>query len=201
MMLNNRDYNLERWYEKFNELKAFYLKHKHVNLPARYKENPPLATWIVRQRLNKHLLSIDQKKALDSIHFIWNPRQQLWEENYQKLKEFYQIHGHCNVPISYKSDPAFGRWVRKQRAVEPELSLERIERLNALQFSWKLRDDIWIEHYYNLKKYIETHHNLPRYNTEYRLYNWVKRQRYKHQNMQLKEDQVEMLKKLGIHLN
>lgn len=201
MKLNIKEYYKQKWTEKFNELKAFYLEHNHVNLPARYKENPSLAAWIVRQRLNRNLLSSEQKNALNSIEFIWNPREDLWEANYQKLKRFYKTHGHCNVPVSYKPDPAFGRWVRKQRAVESELSLERIGRLNELKFSWKLRDDVWIEHYYNLKQYIETHHNLPKYNTEYRLYNWVKRQRYKHQNMQLKKDQIELLEKLGVHLN
>lgn len=191
----------QRWENRFKELKAFYDIHNHVNLPARYKENKPLAAWIVRQRLNKNQLSTAQKNALNSIGFIWDPRDELWEKNYQKLKIYYETYGHCNVPISYKQDPAFGRWVRKQRAVEPELSLERIHRLNALQFSWKLRDDVWIEHYYNLKIYIEHHKSLPRYDAQPKLYNWVNRQRYKHQKSTLDKDKVGLLKQLGIHLN
>lgn len=191
----------QRWKERFNELKQFYNMHNHVNLPARYKENQSLAAWIVRQRLNKNQLSNEQKAALNSIGFIWDPRDQLWEKNFQKLRHFYDKNGHCNVPISYKEDPAFGRWVRKQRAVEPELSLERIERLNTLNFSWKLRDDVWIEHYYNLKIYVEMYNNLPKYNTQPKLYNWVKRQRHKHQKLQLDNDKVELFKKIGIYFN
>jgi len=191
----------QRWKERFNELKQFYNMHNHVNLPARYKENQSLAAWIVRQRLNKNQLSNEQKEALDSIGFIWDPRDEIWENNYEKLKMYYEKYGDCNVPITYKSDPAFGRWVRKQRAVEPELSLERIHRLNELQFSWKLRDDVWIEHYYNLKIYIKHHNSLPRYNVHPKLYNWVNRQRYKHKKSTLTEDKITLLKQLGIHLN
>ncbi len=192
----------QKWRERFHELNQFYRIHNHVNIPVRYKENRSLAAWIVRQRLNKEKLSITQKYALDSIGFIWDPRDELWEKNYTKLKEFYIKHGHCNVPISYKEDPVFGRWVRKQRAVEPELSLERIHRLNQLQFSWKLRDDVWIEHYYKLKMYVENHNYcLPKSNTQPKLYNWVNRQRYKYKKSGLDKNKIDLLSELGVFLD
>lgn len=39
-----------RWNQKYEELKAYHEKHGHVNIPLRFPENQPLATWISQQR-------------------------------------------------------------------------------------------------------------------------------------------------------
>ena len=52
--------------------------------------------------------------------------------------------GDVNVPQYYPADKAFGRWVMKQRSeyslrlrgLKSQLTDERVEKLNAIGFSW-----------------------------------------------------------------
>jgi hypothetical protein len=39
--------------ERYQELKMYKEKYKNVNVPARWKENPQLATWVSIQRTKK----------------------------------------------------------------------------------------------------------------------------------------------------
>jgi hypothetical protein len=51
-------------------------------------------------------------------------------------------HGNCNVPQKYEADEKLGRWVDNQRNQlknydgDDETKLERINRLNSLDFEW-----------------------------------------------------------------
>jgi hypothetical protein len=47
--------------------------------------------------------------------------EQRWDSKYNTLKKFKAIHGHCNVPQYYDSNPALGRWVRTQRVEHAHL--------------------------------------------------------------------------------
>jgi hypothetical protein len=54
---------------------------------------------------------------------------------------FKAAHGHCNVPSSYREDRSLAIWVfncRRQRK-QGTLAAVRIERLDAIGFSWSLR--------------------------------------------------------------
>jgi hypothetical protein len=54
---------------------------------------------------------------------------------------FRAAHGHCNVPSNYREDPSLAVWVfncRRQRK-QGSLDAERIERLDAIGFSWAVR--------------------------------------------------------------
>ena len=34
---------------------------------------------------------------LENLGFLWNVRKGHWEDMYQKLKRFKEVHGHCKV--------------------------------------------------------------------------------------------------------
>mmetsp|Transcript_22005 Transcript_22005/g.33394 ORF Transcript_22005/g.33394 Transcript_22005/m.33394 type:complete len:176 (-) Transcript_22005:596-1123(-) len=38
-----------------------------------------------------------------------------WQERFEELKEFTQVHGHCLVPHTYPEHPELARWVKRQR--------------------------------------------------------------------------------------
>ena len=63
-----------------------------------------------------------------------------WEEGFSKLQEFIKREGHCRVPAVHKEgDLALGYWIGTQRKTKGTLTPERIERLDALGFVWKVR--------------------------------------------------------------
>jgi hypothetical protein len=77
----------------------------------------------IRQRYRQDLLSIERKRRLDAIGFIWDWREQLWEENFAALLKFKRREGHCCVPTSHReSELKLGWWVATQRRNRKEIS-------------------------------------------------------------------------------
>ena len=64
-----------------------------------------------------------------------------WNSMLQKLKDYKQENGHCNVPRSKGKLGKWvklGQWVENQRSRAGKLSKERIDALNKIGFVWKL---------------------------------------------------------------
>jgi hypothetical protein len=67
-----------------------------------------------------------------------------WEDRYEQLKEFYKIHGHCNVTQHDKSLRSLGNWVSKQRQRKKKgyktkyskLSEWQVSKLDEIGFEW-----------------------------------------------------------------
>ncbi|GKY93000.1 hypothetical protein MPSEU_000268500 [Mayamaea pseudoterrestris] len=149
----------ERWRARFSQLVRYKLKHGHANVPKSYHD-APLHAWVRKQRINKQLrdrtngvkgLSDDQVNALNSIGFAWvighQPRDDLWQSNYERLVQMYAAHGyiptHCN-------DKSLTKWMQNQRARRKLLdtlgegkargmSYERVQKLDAIGFTWDAR--------------------------------------------------------------
>ena len=62
-----------------------------------------------------------------------------WLEKYNKLKEFYNAHGHAKVFFSNFEDESLAHWVCAQRRCCKTES--RIELLNAIGFIWNSPED------------------------------------------------------------
>ena len=62
-----------------------------------------------------------------------------WNNKYQQLKEYYDHHGHCDVPSNYK-DGALSRWISCQRRAfklnKDTMTNERIRALQEINFIW-----------------------------------------------------------------
>jgi Helicase associated domain len=63
------------WDTRFVELKRCKDKHGDCNVPARWVENPELATWVNTQRTvaNSGKLTPVRKARLDGLGFAWHP--------------------------------------------------------------------------------------------------------------------------------
>ena len=92
----------------------------------------------------------DRIKKFDSIGFVWDSHASTWIKGFQDLKDFRAKHGHCNVPHNYPPDPNLATWVKCQRRQyklyfsskqSSGMTLDRMEALNKLGFSWKARED------------------------------------------------------------
>ncbi len=183
----------KKWNHRFNQLKRFYEKQGHSNLSARYKRNKSLGTWVVRQRVIKNTLADEQIVKLDSLDFVWEPRTNSWNQNFEKLVSYFEQNGNTNVPVNFRSDIPFGRWVQKQRRIKNSLSDSRLNQLNSLNFIWDGNSFIWQNNFSALKEYISKNDEAPSYKTNLKLYNWLNQQKRKHLNGKLSGDQTNLL--------
>lgn len=97
-------------------------------------------------------LTDDRIRRLEGIGFIWSLRDD-WQKHYDELIEYKKDLGHCNVPARYQKNRRLGIWVSAQRQqfkimnmpedLKPQrsapLTLDRIELLNDLGFTWTIR--------------------------------------------------------------
>jgi hypothetical protein len=95
-----------------------------------------LGPWVSTQRSRKDLLSLERKRRLDAIEFVWDWIDYRWEQGFTALLKFNRREGHCHVPIFHREgDQRLGWWVSTQRR-NNDLSAERKARLNKIGFVW-----------------------------------------------------------------
>ena len=128
----------------------------------------------------------------------------LWGRRYNQLIEFKEVHGHCNVPQRYAPNVELGRWVKDQRTFKTKgkLSEDRIELLEAIGFSWRLKcnESFWDEQLKNLVAYKKKHgnYNVSMSNSEnVQLARWVDRQRRAKKSGKLTEMRMKQLESIG----
>lgn len=99
---------LRTWYTRLGELHDYKRKHGHCSVPQKYPGNPPLGTWVNKQRMEyknlvdgeKHSLTETKLQKMEEIGFDWGKRKgdHSWEERYQQLAEYAKKHGSCKYP-------------------------------------------------------------------------------------------------------
>lgn len=159
-----RDNDSSPWNQQFELLRAFQQEHGHCRVPRVYAVDPKLGRWFARLRILKKQIDTglgscggitpERMAKLNSIGFEWTVRKNdssPWNQQLEQLRGFRQEHGHCRVPRSYDVDPKLGRWVSKQRQFKKKfdkglsrcggITLERIEKLNSIDFVWTVRDN------------------------------------------------------------
>mmetsp|Transcript_1562 Transcript_1562/g.3176 ORF Transcript_1562/g.3176 Transcript_1562/m.3176 type:complete len:395 (+) Transcript_1562:168-1352(+) len=140
---------------RIKQMKDFQRIHGHCHLPAPYPENPTLKSWsnTIRQKYRqqraggKGTLTPEQIGELESLGFVWNyvhanMRDETWFQHMQTLRQFRDVNGHCQVPLDYPENPAFGRWVFELRhslenngEASSRLSEEKLVELNTVGFT------------------------------------------------------------------
>ncbi|EAY23914.1 helicase associated domain-containing protein [Microscilla marina] len=195
------------WEQHYQELVAFKNDHGHANVPHSWPANPRLAKWVGAQRghYKKGELSAHKVKQLEAIGFSWVLQVQIvlpWEDYYQKLQSFKQIHGHCNVPSTFE-DQKLAKWVARQRKIVDTISGDRKQLLDNIGFTWRLRKGrlSWEARYEQLLKFRAKygHCNVVTSDIEEwsGLISWVQEQRRKYKENILSPDQITQLEKVG----
>jgi hypothetical protein len=130
----------ERWERGIAALSKFREREGHC-CPARdhIEGKFNLGQWVSVQRYRKNLLPVERKRRLDTIGFVWDWRDYLWDEHFAVLLKFRQRFGHCFVPSLYNEGFfKLGYWVSTQRRYRDEMSAERRARLNNIGFVWNV---------------------------------------------------------------
>lgn len=151
----------DRWESKFEALKGFVDEDGTVN----GIEDSGLHKWLSKQRSlyqsgSTRLLVDDRRERLESLGISLQVYDDLWEQQYEQLKEFLKVHGHSNVPIT--QDEQLCNWVQRQRKLyrgvhAGGLSEDRVEKLRAIDFIFDLHKAVWMEKYDELLEYRSYH--------------------------------------------
>jgi hypothetical protein len=127
----------------------------HCCVPNTFEKNPALARWVKRQRY-QYKLKIEGKEStmtdervvvLDEHGFIWNSHSAAWQERFNELAEYKELHENCNVPSNYSSNPQLVTWTKCQRrqyklyseGKADTTTPERIAELERIGFEWVFR--------------------------------------------------------------
>jgi hypothetical protein len=126
------------------------------------------------------------------------PSTDLWDEDFNKVHQFWEENGHCKVIGELAC------WLSKQRNAQASggLTEDQQERLEALGVQWIITQEAaWEERYNELVAYRETHGhcNVPQ-REETGLGWWLKTQRtaYKKGSSKLTEKRQKRLEALGV---
>jgi len=147
----------ETWADKLSLLKRIR------NTQGDLKRLPGhLTAWISKQRLKARNGTFEPKKRVqledlgislssnnrkkDGTHMIRDmPR---WNSQYENLKRFRDIHGHCNVPKRYSEDKSLAAWVSAQRRkykqlkeLDASLNPEWVKCLESIDFEWTCKQE------------------------------------------------------------
>jgi hypothetical protein len=129
------------WEKGFQSLILFKEREGHCLVPQTHAENGfRLGQWVGEQRTNRHSIAEDRPRRLDELGFVWQARDDAWENGFQLLTLFKEREGHCLVPQTHAENGfRLGHWVNRMRARRGALSPERIRRLGELGFIWEIR--------------------------------------------------------------
>ncbi len=129
-----------RWERGYRALTKFRAREGHCCPPRHHiEDNFRLGDWVSVQRYRNDVLSVERKRCLDAIDFVWDWRDYLWEQNFAALSKFKRREGHCCVPTYWREGGLkLGLWVATQRRNRKIMSVERRKRLNEVGFVWKV---------------------------------------------------------------
>jgi len=149
----------DRWDSKFEALKDCIDKHERVN------DNAVLHKWLSTQRGlyrngSARLLIDGRRERLESLKIPLYVYDENWEQQYEQLKEFREVHGHSNVTMV--QDEQLANWVQRQRKLyrggtAEKLAEDRVEKLNAIDFQFDVQKAAWMEKYDELLEYRSYH--------------------------------------------
>ncbi len=183
-------------------LKAFHQQHHHVYVPP-YPAHKPLYELTAYARQHKAALPAEMISCLHELDFDWQADNAAtrWFYNYYLLKQFYEVHGHTDLPFHHAEDPRLGAWVNRQKKQKDKLTDQQIALLGQLNFTWQTEDanylKRWETMYDKLKAFHGRHHHsmVPSSYVDNALAQWVARQRKGKEK--LSPEQIVKLDQLG----
>lgn len=201
----------EKWGKAFANLKEYSNEFGSckVSLTHVTPDGFELGNWVRYQRKNlekfKNSQSIEKIKKLNSINFVWDPFEQLWEESFQKLKAYHDKNGNCLVPSEFETEDGFdlGGWVYRQRIKRDKLLPNQLEKLNAIGFEWSTKsdDEIWNDNLTDLVGWINkageiNHKQMINDPEAAKIYKWLIKQRVKYKAGKLTDTQIQLMESL-----
>ncbi|GAX29418.1 hypothetical protein FisN_16Hh142 [Fistulifera solaris] len=148
--------HLSRWKRRYDQLREFYDKYGHSNVPEDYSDNFQLGQWCMNQRSQYKryclgwptALCAERIQKLEALDFRWNYRDNKWFEMVERLKQYYELNGHIKIPTYDVENQDLRLWLIVQRYYynrrkqeEGPLTERRIDLLQSIMpdFPWQVR--------------------------------------------------------------
>jgi superfamily II DNA or RNA helicase len=131
-----------QWEEGFKALAKYVAQERTATVIQKYvtPEGFRLGAWVARQRRKKDSLTIQQQARLEALEdWDWDPFASRWNKGLEELAKYVAREKTAMVPHRYVTQQGYnlGTWVITQRTAKASLTLERRERLEAIQgWAW-----------------------------------------------------------------
>ena len=195
----------DTWQNCYKSLKNFSEKNDHCNPPQDFKVNNVLIrSWIRRQRNQKHNLTEEQIKKINTIkHWDWDPTETAWNTGFSEFTKFIKINGHGFVDKNYKCENGFnlGSWVVVQR--KQKLNETRKKKLEQTgHWIWSVYDVEWENGFKNIQEYVKINGHANVSNNDlmkngFGVGRWVNRQRQNYKRKKIDLNKIKKLNNLG----
>ncbi|CAB9508973.1 helicase [Seminavis robusta] len=231
-MMGQVDPNQQQWNFMYQQVESYFKVHGEVDTLATSTTDASLRLWMLQQknRYRSGTMPEDRLAKLKAVKFVTDSegttgsaaggvsgdakkpaaqskeaakrRVRSFDENFNALLEYKNIHGNVDVPQKYDKDRKLGIWVKNVRQHPNRHSEEQRARLDAIGFKWrKLQlDDQWTEAFKQLLEYRDKYGdcNVPsRWKTSPALARWVHTQRTMYRRNKLLDERKEKLEEAG----
>jgi len=171
MMMMPSGKNMQKWQDKFEDLRGYKELHGDTNVPRSYDDG--LSKWCATQRLRcKEVINGDSKtamtrtqfQALESIEFNMSAKRKQydrsvldkkWEEKFNELLQYKEKHGNTDIAVrkGFEEYKQLANWAglqrRKYKAKQTGtkagrttgITDDQIKKLASVGFSFSLQDD------------------------------------------------------------
>ncbi len=163
------------WNKRYRDLLNFREIYAHTHVPKEYDEK--LYFWVKNQRMNVYTGKInpERKELLLKIGLLdpFTPSQSaLIQINIMNLlNEFYNKHGHINVPQLDKEYKNLGRWINDQRVMRKrrKMNPNREKLLESMNIIWDAKENHWDKKLNELDRFHKKygHFNVTRRNVDF----------------------------------
>ncbi len=205
------------WDVMYLEAEKYYEAHGDLLPPMAYETDTgyALGRWVAAQRTNRRnndpSMTVKRIELLDRIGMNWDSAEDRWWDTfYQAACAYYREYGNLDIPAEYETADGtkLGHMYRsiRKKYTNGTLSEEKRIRLEEIGIQWNsVLVRKWMSYYELAKAYYEEYGNLniPH---DYiaqglKVGIWISVQRENYRAKRLSEQQIEMLRQIGMTWN
>ena len=147
-----------QWNTMYKKLLDFRTQHGHCLVPHSTKGDKDLTSlgrWVANQRVFYKMhqegkpghIKPHRIETLETVGFVWNVNDMIWENKLQELIKYKDENGTCDIPSKCsKEHKKIRNWVELQQQQyrlfrakrTTSLTLHRIKKLEEIGFEWKI---------------------------------------------------------------
>jgi superfamily II DNA or RNA helicase len=201
----------ESWIQAFEDYYLFKKrngKEPLINSKNEFEKN--LGRWTTSQRgcYRKNKLSQDKVEKLNSIGFVWEPIELLWDKSFKDyilFKEKYDCEPNNSSKV--ESEKLLAKWVtfQRERYKKNRLEKDRIVQLKSIGFIWDFKVDRWEKFFKDYKKFKEKYGHKPmetsKNKSEKILGVWASKQRVDYNKNKLSKNRIDKLESIDFIWN